>query len=72
MRNDLSALAWRTGQYFEVNNYLEAAGIMCAMRAGVDPSTVRRPLSATIVEELPKISGEKFDKEVVTTLLGGT
>ena len=50
MRNDLSALPWADGQYFEVENYLEAEGLMCAMRAGIDPATVRRPLASTIVE----------------------
>jgi len=52
MQNDLSALPWSKGQYFEVDNYLEAAGLMAAMRAGVDPATVRRPLAPTVVEHV--------------------
>ena len=52
MQNDLSALPWPKGQYFEVDNYLEAAGLMAAMRAGVDPATVRRPLAQTLVEHV--------------------
>ena len=49
MRNDLSALPWRTGQFHRVCNYWEAAGVIAAMRAGIDPAVVRRPLSATHV-----------------------
>lgn len=54
MQNDLSLLPWSEGQYFEVDNYLEAAGLICAMRAGIDPATVRRPLASTIVERVTR------------------
>ena len=33
-----------------VENYLEAAGLLMAMQAGVQPAAVRRPLKATIVK----------------------
>lgn len=36
-------------RFIFVDNYLEAAGLMMAMKAGVHPSTVRRPLAATTV-----------------------
>ena len=49
MRNDLSALPWRAGQFHRVCNYWEAAGIIAAIRAGIDPAAVRRPLAATRV-----------------------
>ena len=49
MGNDLSVLPWRAGQFHRVRNYWEAAGVMAAMRAGIDPATVRRPLSSTHV-----------------------
>ena len=45
MRNDLSALPWAPGQYHVVDNYLEAAGLLCALRAGITPMSVRRPLA---------------------------
>ena len=50
MRNDLSALPWRHGQFHRVANYWEAAGVMAALKAGIDPASVRRPLAAVIVE----------------------
>jgi len=37
------------GRFIFVENYLEAAGLAMAMRAGVDPSSVRRPLRPTTV-----------------------
>jgi Protein of unknown function (DUF3326) len=46
MRNDLAALPWAPGQYRVVENYLEAAGTLCAMKAGIAPASVRRPLPA--------------------------
>ncbi len=50
MRNDLTALPWSVGQFFPVENYWEAAGVMAALQAGIDPSAVRRPLRPTAVE----------------------
>ena len=50
MRNNLAGLPWREGQYHEVENYWEAAGILAAMKAGVKPETMRRPLPATEIE----------------------
>ncbi len=35
-----------------VENYLEAAGIIMAIRAGVHPASVRRPLKPTVVKQL--------------------
>lgn len=50
MRNTLGDLPWRKGQYHEVDNYWEAAGILAAVKAGVKPEAMRRPLAATAVE----------------------
>lgn len=44
MSNDLTALPWRTGQLTIVENYWEAAGVMAAIKAGISPNSVRRPL----------------------------
>ena len=44
MRNDLSALPWRIGQFFSAENYWEATGIVAALKAGIDPDSVRRPI----------------------------
>ena len=45
MRNDLSALPWRQGQFHRAANYWEAAGVMAGLKAGVNPASVRRPLA---------------------------
>jgi hypothetical protein len=47
MRNDLGALPWASGQLHIVENYWEAAGVMSALKQGVDPASVRRPLPDT-------------------------
>ena len=47
MKNDLSRLNWRQGQLIKVNNYWEAAGVVCALRAGISPEAVRRPMIRT-------------------------
>jgi len=53
MRNDLALLPWRRDQFFEVENYWEAAGVMMALKSGVPPSAVRRPFAAAgIVQAL--------------------
>jgi hypothetical protein len=38
-------------RFIYVENYIEAAGMIMAIRAGVHPSTVRRPLAYTIVRK---------------------
>jgi len=47
MKNDLSELTWQSGQLHIVENYWEAVGVMSALKAGVLPASVRRPLSDT-------------------------
>lgn len=49
MSNDLTELPWAPGQLHIVENYWEAAGVMAALRAGVDPAAVRRPLTGAVV-----------------------
>ena len=44
MQNDLECLPWGSGQFFRVENYWEAAGVMSALKAGIDPASVRRPI----------------------------
>lgn len=48
MANDLTALPWAPGQLHVVDNYWEAAGVMSALKEGVDPQSVRRPLPDTV------------------------
>ena len=52
MKNDLTKLPWAPRQLHIVENYWEAAGVMTAMRAGIDPKSVRRPLAPTEVERV--------------------
>lgn len=51
MRNDLAALPWQAGQFCLVENYWEAAGLMSALRAGIDPHSVRRPIAPLLVSQ---------------------
>jgi hypothetical protein len=44
MRNRLEEFPFATGQLHIVDNYLEAAGMMTALKAGVDVKSVRRPV----------------------------
>ncbi|MYB26151.1 MAG: DUF3326 domain-containing protein [Candidatus Dadabacteria bacterium] len=43
MKNDLNELPWDTGQFIQVENYLEAAGVLNSIKNGIDPSSIRRP-----------------------------
>ena len=45
MKNDLSSLPWKPGQFFSAANYWEATGIAVALRAGIAPDSVRRPIN---------------------------
>ena len=49
MENDLTTLPWRSDQLHIVENYWEAAGVLCAIRGGIAPESVRRPLAHTRV-----------------------
>jgi hypothetical protein len=49
MKNDLEKLPFAPGKLFIVDNYLEAVGVMTALKSGVSISAVRRPLAETQV-----------------------
>ena len=49
MENDLTKLPWRSDQLRMVDNYWEAAGVLCAIRGGIAPESVRRPFAPTQV-----------------------
>jgi hypothetical protein len=44
LHNDLRHLPWRSGQCHFVENYLEAVGLLTALRAGIAVEALRRPL----------------------------
>ncbi len=52
MRNDLSTLPWAPGQFCVVDNYLEAVGVLCALKAGLALDSVRRPILPAPVTEI--------------------
>ncbi|PKB73045.1 MAG: high light inducible protein [SAR202 cluster bacterium Io17-Chloro-G7] len=56
MKNDLTALPWANGQLHIVDNYWEAAGVLAAFKAGIDPAGVRRPF--------PGLGLNKTDREL--------
>ncbi len=49
MKNDLEKLPFAPGKLFIVDNYLEAVGVMTALKGGISVSAVRRPLEETKV-----------------------
>jgi len=49
MRNRLSDLPFRPGNLIAVDSYVEAAGVLAALRAGVSLESVKRPLKHTVV-----------------------
>jgi hypothetical protein len=52
MRNDLTKLPWKNGQLWIVENYWEAVGILSALKSGINPYSVRRPLEAVKVSRV--------------------
>ncbi len=66
MQNTLEDLPWKEGQFHRVENYLEATGLMTALKAGVMPAAVRRPIEAAKVGEQPEHEETRADLREVT------
>ena len=73
MENDLTTLPWRSGQLHIVENYWEAAGVLCAIRGGIAPESVRRPIAHTLVTtrtsddtESGQLSAERAPRQLGT------
>lgn len=47
MKNDLSQLPWNRDQFFKAKNYFEAAGILVALKSGISPYSIMRPMGHT-------------------------
>jgi hypothetical protein len=60
--NDLSRLPWGSRQLHVVENYWEVVGVIAALRAGISPDSVRRPLPVVDVETV-----EYHDEERAAT-----
>lgn len=67
MRNDLRLLPWKLGQIHFVDNYIEAAGVVAALRAGISPTSVRRPFGLANVAELSSDINMNIPRTEVTT-----
>ena len=52
MCNNLDLLPWQPMQLYRAENYLEAAGVVAALRAGIAPWSVIRPLEPVAIERL--------------------
>ena len=50
MKNDLSKLPWASDQFYMAENYWEVSGILNAIKGGIDPKTVRRPLESVEIQ----------------------
>lgn len=76
MRNDLTKLPFAHGRLFIVDNYLEAAGVIAALKAGVAVSSVRRPMTDTTVVaknlQSSTASGARTDGIVLPEVIGPT
>jgi len=44
MKNDLTQLPWQPNQFVQVDNYLEALGVMSAIKEGLSIESIRRPI----------------------------
>jgi hypothetical protein len=64
MRNDLRDLPFRDGQLIYAENYYEAAGYLAALRNGVSPSTLARPMAPIRIE---RVAAPKVKVTVVAT-----
>ncbi|MEM7394667.1 MAG: DUF3326 domain-containing protein, partial [Verrucomicrobiota bacterium] len=49
MNNDLSTLPFRKDRFFRAENYFEAAGLLAALKSGLAPASLQRPIADTRV-----------------------
>lgn len=61
MRNKLENLPFSSGKLFVVENYLEAVGVINAIKAGVAPEAVRRPIRNTATFDYIKKQSSFFE-----------
>jgi uncharacterized protein DUF3326 len=64
MNNDLTLLPWNNGQLQMVENYWEAAGLLCALKSGIAPESVRRPLLKVNVDKKSLSSNKITEKQI--------
>ena len=59
LSNTLQDLPWADRQFFQAENYFEAAGILAALRAGVAHETVQRPLGLARGSDVLQVEKQK-------------
>ena len=64
MRNDLTMFPWQKDQFFLVENYWEAVGVVAALKAGLVPGAVRRPLRRTVLRSADSRTTERAAQRV--------
>ena len=50
MKNDLSVLPWQPNQFIKVDSYLEAVGVLTALKEGLLLDSLKRPIDLVTVE----------------------
>ena len=53
MCNELDELPWMPQQFYRVENYFEAAGLIAALRAGISPAALNRPFPSLQMGQVP-------------------
>jgi hypothetical protein len=71
MRNDLRNLPFRAGQLQYAQNYYEAAGILSAMKAGVAPATLARPMQPLRIDRVGAPAEPVVEEAVVSVNCNG-
>jgi len=66
MKNRLERLPFRSKKLLIANNYLEAVGLMAAIKAGISPDTVRRPIALSDISDF--IPVKELDKKDIASL----
>lgn len=61
MQNKLEDLPFSSGKLFVVENYLEAVGVINAIKAGIAPEAVRRPIRNTATSDYIKKQSSFFE-----------
>jgi len=67
MKNDLRSLPFESDKLIIVENYLEAVGVMNAIKAGISLDTVKRPMDYTKIKEVKAVEDDLKVREDIST-----
>lgn len=62
MKNNLANLPWAKGQLITVETYLEAVGVMAALKHGVNLASLRRPISMAMMNDAVEDAVQEFSQ----------